>query len=44
VGDVLKTAETAYSETVVRARITALVDYLRTLQVPPEERRAGGMR
>lgn len=43
-GDVLKTAETAYSETAVRARITALVDYLRTLQVAPEDRRAGNVR
>jgi mono/diheme cytochrome c family protein len=39
-GDVLKTAETGYSEAAARARVEALVDYLRTLQAMPADRRA----
>jgi hypothetical protein len=40
----LKTPVSGYSETSVRAKVDSLVDYLRTLQVAPEDRRAGDAR
>ena len=40
-GETLKTPENRYSEAAVRDQISALVDYLRTLQAAPEDRQAG---
>ena len=43
-GEELKTLESGYSETAVRTKVDALVDYLRALQAAPEDRRAGDVR
>jgi mono/diheme cytochrome c family protein len=43
-GDRLKTAATGYSEAAARAKVEAVVDYLRTLQAVPPERRPAGAR
>ena len=43
-GEELKTLESGHSETAVRTKIDALVDYLRALQAAPEDRRAGDVR
>jgi mono/diheme cytochrome c family protein len=40
-GEALKTPENRYSEAAVREQISALVDYLRTIQVAAEDRQAG---
>jgi mono/diheme cytochrome c family protein len=43
-GESLKNVEDGYSEEAVRQKISALAEYLRTVQAPAEDRRAGPAR
>jgi mono/diheme cytochrome c family protein len=43
-GDRFRNPEDGYSEGAVRAKVSALAEYLRTIQAPPEDRQAGAAR